>query len=93
MGFLSTLRSLFGLSSNGDRQMHCADCKSRFIFDAGEQRFFKEKGFSDPIRCPKCRKKTKAKMKHRPKKKSRGRFKRRGRRNSLIDGDSPYQDE
>jgi len=38
-----------------DRELQCADCGSGFTFTAGEQAFFKEKGFTDPRRCTKCR--------------------------------------
>ncbi len=43
-----------------DRQIACRDCGNNFTFTAGEQDFFNQKGFSDPVRCPDCRKKRKA---------------------------------
>jgi hypothetical protein len=98
MSFITTIKSLFGFSSKGtsmspgDRMLSCMDCDGNFVFDSGEQRFFKEKGFTDPKRCPHCRKKVRFRMK----KKSRG-GKFRGRmfskKHSVIDGDSPYADE
>ncbi|MFN0118575.1 MAG: zinc-ribbon domain containing protein [Elusimicrobiota bacterium] len=97
MGFIDTLKSIFGFSSEGtkmaagDRKLICLDCNKDFIFDAGEQKFFKEKGFTDPKRCPKCRKKIKFKIKKRPKNKQN--FKNRFKKNSVIDGNSPYADE
>jgi len=72
MSFLATIKSLFGFGSKGpgalgpgDRLLECEDCKSQFVFDAGEQIFFKEKGFTDPKRCTKCRKKVRSRMRRR----------------------------
>ena len=71
MSFLATIKSLLGFGPKsvtlgpGDRMLNCEDCKKEFVFDAGEQRFFKEKGFSDPKRCPKCRRKVRARMRRR----------------------------
>jgi len=124
MGFFSAIKSLLGMKSEpktlgpGDRLLNCEDCHQEFIFDAGEQRFFKEKGFTDPKRCPKCRRRVRSRMRRRRgrgggggggggggersnqeqrRDENRGRSGRRGRffgrRNSVIDGDSPYADE
>jgi CxxC-x17-CxxC domain-containing protein len=42
--------------SNADRTLTCRDCGSEFIFTAGEQEFYAQKGFAnDPTRCPNCR--------------------------------------
>jgi len=39
-----------------DRDLNCADCRQDFVFTAGEQKFFKEKGFTEiPKRCKPCR--------------------------------------
>jgi CxxC-x17-CxxC domain-containing protein len=39
-----------------DRTLICRDCGEGFIFSAGEQRFFEEKGLAhEPQRCPSCR--------------------------------------
>ena len=39
-----------------DRTLVCKDCSQEFVFTAGEQEFYKEKGFeNDPVRCPDCR--------------------------------------
>jgi hypothetical protein len=71
MSLLATIKGLFGLGSKGtklgpgDRLLNCEDCKSEFVFDAGEQKFFREKGFTDPKRCPKCRKRVRARMRRR----------------------------
>lgn len=33
----------------------CKDCGKEFVFTVGEQNFYKEKNFSDPVRCKECR--------------------------------------
>lgn len=38
-----------------DRTIECADCKQDFVFTAGEQTYFEDKGFKPPRRCQKCR--------------------------------------
>jgi CxxC-x17-CxxC domain-containing protein len=39
-----------------DRMLVCRDCSEEFIFSAGEQTFFANKGLvNDPQRCPSCR--------------------------------------
>lgn len=38
-----------------DRDITCKDCGKVFIFTVSGQRFFKEKGFTDPVRCKGCR--------------------------------------
>ena len=104
MSFFSTLKSMFGFGTNGvtarpgDRLLPCDDCRKDFVFDAGEQKFFKSKGFTDPKRCPHCRKHVKVRMKKRKRPSSasrnngssygRGRSRRRSPR-----ADSPYADE
>lgn len=40
-----------------DKTLVCKDCGSEFVFTAGEQQFYAEKGFeNEPQRCPACRK-------------------------------------
>lgn len=40
-----------------DKTLKCKDCGQDFIFSAGEQEFYQEKGFqNEPTRCPACRK-------------------------------------
>ena len=40
-----------------DKTLVCKDCGKEFVFSAGEQAFYAEKGFeNDPVRCPECRK-------------------------------------
>lgn len=39
-----------------DRTLICRDCSSEFVFTAGEQQFYAEKGFqNEPVRCKACR--------------------------------------
>ncbi len=44
-----------------DKTMTCRDCNEEFVFTAGEQEFYAEKGFTnEPSRCPNCRRANKA---------------------------------
>ncbi len=44
-----------------DKTLTCKDCGSEFVFSAGEQAFYQEKGLdSEPQRCPECRRARKA---------------------------------
>ena len=39
-----------------DKKLTCKDCGAEFIFTAGEQEFYAEKGFvNEPQRCKDCR--------------------------------------
>ena len=38
-----------------DKTLACRDCGTEYVFTAGEQEFFAQKGFSEPTRCPACR--------------------------------------
>lgn len=39
-----------------DRTLKCRECSADFVFTAGEQAFFAEKGLlNEPQRCPNCR--------------------------------------
>lgn len=39
-----------------DKTLTCRDCGAQFVFSAGEQEFFHQRGFSnEPSRCPTCR--------------------------------------
>ena len=39
-----------------DKNLTCKDCGKEFVFTAGEQEFFAEKGFvNEPQRCKECR--------------------------------------
>ena len=44
-----------------DLNLTCKDCGQPFVFTAGEQKFYQEKGFANqPTRCPNCRQAKKA---------------------------------
>lgn len=45
--------------SEKNQKLICQDCGREFAFSAGEQKFYQEKGFEPPKRCPDCRKKRK----------------------------------
>lgn len=39
-----------------DKSLNCKDCGAEFVFTAGEQQFYAEKGFqNEPSRCKDCR--------------------------------------
>lgn len=39
-----------------DETLICVDCNQEFVFSAGEQEFYQEKGLNNPPkRCPECR--------------------------------------
>ena len=39
-----------------DKELVCKDCGKTFVFTAGEQEFYAEKGFqNEPQRCKECR--------------------------------------
>ena len=39
-----------------DKTLVCKDCGNEFVFTAGEQEFYAEKGFqNEPQRCKECR--------------------------------------
>jgi CxxC-x17-CxxC domain-containing protein len=49
------------MANGEDRRINCADCGEEFIFTAGEQAFYREKGLTNaPTRCKNCREKRKA---------------------------------
>ena len=44
-----------------DKTLVCKDCGNDFVFSAGEQEFYAEKGFqNEPTRCRDCRSQRKA---------------------------------
>lgn len=46
-----------------DKTLVCKDCGKEFVFTAGEQEFYAEKGFqNEPARCKECRTARKANM-------------------------------
>lgn len=47
-----------------NKKLNCKDCNQEFVWSAGEQKFFADKGFnSPPVRCSDCRKKKKDRVK------------------------------
>ena len=49
-----------------DKVLVCQDCGKEFVFTAGEQEFYKEKGFeNEPKRCKACRDARKAQRRQR----------------------------
>ncbi len=38
-----------------DRTLTCRDCGQEFVFTAGEQEFYQQRGFTEPQRCRTCR--------------------------------------
>ncbi|OGR82384.1 MAG: hypothetical protein A2901_08020 [Elusimicrobia bacterium RIFCSPLOWO2_01_FULL_54_10] len=64
MGILAFFKKLVGAgtetngngkSGAGDLQLSCVECRKTFTFEAGEQKFFKQRGLSSPRRCGSCR--------------------------------------
>jgi CxxC-x17-CxxC domain-containing protein len=48
-----------------DKTLVCKECGKEFIFSAGEQEFYAEKGFqNEPARCKECRDARKANGRH-----------------------------
>src|SRR5882757_4731407 len=42
--------------SYADKTLTCRDCGTQFVFTAGEQEFYAQKGFTnEPTRCSSCR--------------------------------------
>jgi len=49
-----------------DKTLTCRDCGEEFVFTAGEQEFYAEKGFeNEPTRCRSCRQAKKASNRNR----------------------------
>lgn len=45
---------------NQEKYIKCRDCGREFVFTTGEQKFYAERQFDNPVRCPECRKAKKA---------------------------------
>lgn len=46
-----------------DQTLKCRDCGADFVWTAGEQEFYQQKGFANaPVRCPACRQTKRAQM-------------------------------
>ena len=49
------------MASTEDKSITCVDCGQEFLFTAGEQSFYRERGLTnEPTRCKNCREKRKA---------------------------------
>jgi len=49
------------MASTEDKSITCVDCGQEFLFTAGEQAFYRERGLTnEPTRCKSCREKRKA---------------------------------
>lgn len=46
--------------SNTDKTLTCQDCGAEFTFTADDQDFYASKGYTEPKRCPDCRRARKA---------------------------------
>ncbi len=46
-----------GNGNGKDLKITCAECRKPFIFEAGEQKFYKMRGLTPPKRCTNCRNK------------------------------------
>lgn len=38
-----------------DKTLTCRDCGTNFTFTEGEQEFYSQRGYGEPVRCPDCR--------------------------------------
>jgi hypothetical protein len=38
-----------------DIVLDCPDCSQQFVWSAGEQKFYAQRGFAKPRRCARCR--------------------------------------
>lgn len=38
-----------------DKTLSCRDCGTQFVFTEGEQEFYSQRGYTEPVRCPDCR--------------------------------------
>ena len=54
-----------------DKELLCQDCQGNFIWTAGEQRFYREKNFTPPKRCPSCRAYLKRKLREQEERRTR----------------------
>lgn len=50
-----------------DKNLTCKECSKEFVWSAGEQKFYNDKGLTNPPgRCPDCRKNKKEQRGNRP---------------------------
>src|ERR1041384_5181547 len=58
---IRSARSGDAMASSEDKSITCVDCGEEFLFTAGEQAFYRERGLTnEPTRCKNCREKRKA---------------------------------
>src|SRR5258708_24797838 len=58
---IRTGRSSDAMASSEDKSITCVDCGEEFLFTAGEQAFYRERGLTnEPTRCKRCREARKA---------------------------------
>src|SRR5438093_2488745 len=51
-----SIKGVWRAMSYADKTLTCRDCGMDFVFTAGEQEFYAQKGFTnEPTRCPSCR--------------------------------------
>ncbi len=51
----SLTRRQINWGGNMDKVIVCKDCGKEFTFTEGEQAFYAERGFHEPVRCKACR--------------------------------------
>lgn len=49
------------------KKIICKECRNKFIFTAGEQEFYEQKGLNEPKKCKECRKKVRQNKNIKPK--------------------------
>ena len=69
MGLFGFIKNIFSpgapKGSGDDRTLRCVQCRKDFVFEAGEQEFYRERKLSEPRRCPACRKQNRSKFRGR----------------------------
>lgn len=48
------------MNEKKEKKIICKDCGNEFTLTVGEQNFYEEKGFAEPVRCKECRNRRKA---------------------------------
>ena len=59
MELMTAIRRVWAkVVGNGkNRMLMCIQCHTEFVFEEGEQMFFRQKGLTEPKRCSVCRQK------------------------------------
>ena len=50
-----SMRDLQSRQTFQDKTLHCCDCGESFVWTAGEQRYYYDRGLTEPKRCKSCR--------------------------------------